>query len=175
MTVVFASNIVPKVLETKGVSKESETAEKPVIKVNACWSGYTFERAVDEAVTIVYGRVKSKRDTLYDNRDVPLPEAFRYYKEVAVEVLEAIKGVAEEESTTIYLEMGGETEDVIYILEGIDPVAIGEEYIFFLNEHGVFLSPWTLLSVSDGVVQTGGLICSEVYSEQHADAADTQS
>lgn len=36
------------------------------------------------------------------------------------------------------------------------------------------MSPWTLLSVSDGVVQNGGLIRSEVSSEQQADAADTQ-
>ena len=170
---MLAYHIMPKLLEQKEVSNDLETAEKTVVKGYACWVGYTFERAVDEAATIVYGKVKSKSDTLYDERDYP--EVFRHYKEVTVEVLEAIKGVTAEETTITYIEHGGETEDAIYILEGVDPVAIGEEYIFFLNDEGLFLSPWTLFSVSDGVVQTGGLIPSEVSSEQQAYAEDAQS
>ena len=119
----------------------------------------------------MYGKVKSKSDTLYDERDYP--EVFRHYKEVTVEVLEAIKGVTAEETTITYIEHGGETEDAIYILEGVDPVAIGEEYIFFLNEEGLFLSPWTLMPVLDGDVQTWGLIPSKVSSEHQADTKDT--
>ena len=104
-----------------------------------------------------------------ENRE-PLRE---YYKEVTVEVLEAVKGVTAKETAITYTEFGGETDNAIYLYEGLEPVAIGEEYIFFLNERGVFLSPWTLMFVSDGVVQTYGIIPSEFSSEQQADTKDT--
>lgn len=171
---VLTLYIIPKILETKEISNELETAEKPVIKRYACWAWYDFERAVDEAATIVYGKVKSIGDTLLYEFPTSSGEPLReYYKEVTVDVLEAIKGVTAEETTITYIEHGGETDNAIYLYEGLEPVAIGEAYIFFLNERGVFLSPWTLMPVSDGVVQTYGIIPSEVSSEQQIDTKDT--
>lgn len=61
--------VMSKTLETKEVSNELETAEKPVIKRYACWVWYDFERAVDEAATIVHGKVKSIGDILLYTRD----------------------------------------------------------------------------------------------------------
>lgn len=171
---VLALYIMPKINETKEVSNELETAEKPVIKRYACWAWYDFERAVDEAATIVHGKVKSIGNTQVHETPTSFGEPLReYYKEVTVEVLEAMKGVNVEETTITYIEHGGETDNAIYIYEGLNPVAIGEEYIFFLTERGVFLSPWTLMPVSDGVVETWGLIPSEVSSEQQAYTKDT--
>ena len=172
--VVLFSHTMPKILETKEVSNELETAEKTVIKQYACWAWYDFEEAVDEAATIVHGKVKSIGNTQLHESPTSFGEPLRqYYKEVTVEVLEAIKGVADEETTITYTECGGETDNAIYLYEGLEPVAIGEEYIFFLNERGVFLSPWTLMPVLDGGVQTWGLIPSEISSEQQAGTKDT--
>ena len=112
---VLAFHIAPKILETKEVFTEMEIAEKPVIKRYACWAWYDFERAVDEAATIVYGKVKSIGDTLVHESPTSFGEPLRvYYKEVTVEVLEAVKGVNAKETTITYTEWGGETDNAIY-------------------------------------------------------------
>ena len=173
---VLALYIMPRIYEEKEVFDETQNVEKPVVTDYACWQAYTFEEAIEASTTIAYGKVKNISGTLLHEVPTPDGQVYReYYKNVTVEVLEAIKGVAAQETTTTYLELGGETEDAIYVLEGVDPVAIGEEYIFFLNKHGAFMSPATLVPVSDGVVQIRGMIHPETSSEQQAYAAGAQS
>ncbi len=172
----LALYIMPKIFGEKEVFDEKQNVEKPVVTDYACWKAYTFEEAIEASTTIVYGKVKSISGTLLHEVPTPDGQVYReYYKDVTVEVLEAIKGVVTKETTTSYLELGGETEDAIYVLEGVDPVAVGEEYIFFLNEHGAFMSPATLVPVTDGVVQIKGMIHPETSSEQQTYAANTQS
>ena len=126
---VLALYIMPRIYEEKEVSVEMQNVEKPVVTEYACWKAYTFEEAIEASTTIVYGKVKNISGTLLHEVPTPDGQVYReYYKNVTVEVLEAIKGVAAEETTTTYLELGVETEDAIYVLEGVDPVAIGEEY-----------------------------------------------
>ena len=76
-----------------------------------------------------------------------------------------VKGNTDEKNIT-YLEFGGETKDAIYIWKGVEPVDIGDEYIFFLNPYGAFLSPLTLLPVENGTVLTKGKIAPDAQENQ---------
>ena len=137
----------------------SNTTKKTVVIGYVTWRTYSLEEATETAATIVYGKVVDKSDMLL--RKVPLSDGTfwdDYYTEVYVEVSEVIKGDVTG-STFTYIEQGGETEDTIYVLDGVDPVVIGEEYVFFVNQHGAMLSPVTVLPVTDGVVSiTGGYL-----------------
>ena len=76
------------------------------------------------------------------------------------------------DKTVTYLEFGGETKDAVYIWEGVEPVDIGDEYIFFLNPYGAFLSPMTLLAVDDGTVLTKGKIAPDAQENQGEKISD---
>ena len=122
------------------------------------WPSHTFESAVDEASTIVYGRVVDKSDTkVHEVANVNGQAYYEYYREVSVEVIDILKG-NRDDTTITYLEMGGETDEVIYIFDDMEPVEVNGEYVFFLNKYGAFLSPMTLLPVSNGTVLTQGKI-----------------
>ena len=137
------------------------TIEKKVIKGEGMWPAYTFSSAVDEAVTIVYGKVLGKSDTkVHQVAYVNGQSHNEYYKEVSIEVIDILKGNMDE-TTVTYLEFGEETEDVIYIFDDIESVELDGEYIFFLNEYGAALSPMTLLPVDDNTVLTQGKIMPE--------------
>lgn len=132
--------------------------EKKVIKGEAMWPAYSFASAVDEAVTIVHGRVVDKSSTkVHQMANVNGQSYNEYYREVSIEVIDILKGKMEDAMVT-YLEFGGETEELIYVFDDIEPVEINGEYIFFLNYHGAALSPMTLLPVDNGTVLTQGKI-----------------
>ena len=124
---------------------------KTLHRRQASWIVYDFEKTVEKSSYIVRGKVMEKGGTqIYnhcDSKGVVVGQTA--YHEVQIEVLEALKG-AEKGDTITYLELGGETEDAIYIYEDIVPLNVGEEYLFFLNEHGAFLDPATVISISDG-------------------------
>ena len=88
------------------------------------------------------------------------------YKEITVEVIEGIKGGDEETDSITFIQSGGEVEDYIYVVSGIVPVEMGEEYIFFINEKGSSLSPSTLIPVEDGIARTAGKIAPMVNTTQ---------
>ena len=142
-------------------SNAKNNTEKKVITGEGMWPAYTFSSAVDEAVTIVYGKVLGKSDTkVHQVAYVNGQSHNEYYKEVSIEVIDILKGNMDE-TTVTYLEFGGETEDVIYIFDDIESVELDGEYIFFLNEYGAALSPMTLLPVDDNTVLTQGKIMPE--------------
>ena len=87
---------------------------------------------------------------------------YDYYHEVTVEVLENIKG-CENQNTIIYKEPGGETEDFIYIMNGVEPLDVEGEYIFFLYDNNTFLNPSTVIAVSDGMVKPSSELVPEVF------------
>lgn len=137
---------------------EDNKAEKMVVRGEGMWPFYTFESAVDEAATILYGRVVDKSDTkVHEVANVNGQAYYEYYREVSVEVIDILKG-NRDDTTITYLEMGGETDEVIYIFDDMEPVEVNGEYVFFLNKYGAFLSPMTLLPVSNGTVLTQGKI-----------------
>ena len=137
---------------------KSGNVEKKVIKGEGMWPAYSFASAIDEAATIVYGRVVDKSATKVHQMAYINGKSYNeYYKEVSVEVLDILKGDMDD-TTVTYLEFGGETKDVIYVFEDIEPVEINGEYIFFLNNYGAALSPMTLLPVDNGTVLTQGKI-----------------
>ena len=132
--------------------------EKKVIKGEGMWPFHSFESAIDEATTIVYGRVVDKSGTkVHETANVNGKSYYELYKEVSIEVIDILKGKTDNSLVT-YLEFGGETEEVIYVFEDIKPVKINSEYIFFLNKHGAALSPMTLLPVENGTVLGQGKI-----------------
>ncbi len=139
--------------------EELQQELQTVVMGSATWRTYSLEEATETAATIVYGKVADKSDMLLHK--VPLSNGKiwdDYYTEVYVEVSEVIKGDVTG-STFTYIEQGGETEDTIYVVDGVDPVVIGEEYVFFVNQAGAMLSPVTVLPVTDGVVSiTGGYL-----------------
>ena len=138
--------------------KKNQNKDKEIVTATALWPSFSFESAVDQASTIVYGKVVEKSDTKTHQTTSSSGNIHtEYYKEVFIEVIDILKGDVNDTAVT-YLEMGGETDDVIYVFEGVDPVEINDEYIFFLNKHGAFLSPMTLLPVINGTVLTEGKI-----------------
>ncbi len=149
-------------------NNDSNFAEKEIRTVQACWPAYTFNTAVEEASTIIHGKVVDVSDTLVNvigtagNGSV-LREC---YKEITVEVIEGIKGVDEETASITFIQSGGETEDYIYVVTGIVPVEMGEEYIFFMNKKGSSLSPSTLIPIEDGIVQIAGRIAPTMNTPQ---------
>ena len=136
-------------------NENSNFAEKEILTAQACWPAYTFETAVEEAAMIIHGKVVDKSDTLVHVMGSGVREL---YKEITVEVVEGIKGVDEETASITFIQTGGEIEDYIYVVPGIVPVEMGEEYIFFINEKGSSLSPDTLIPIKDGIAQTAGKI-----------------
>ena len=134
--------------------------ETIVITSNNSWPYYTFESAIDTAVTIVHGRAVGKSDTKAHQITFDEQPSYEYYKEVSIEVIDILKG--DMDATTVtYLEFGGETEDAIYIYEGKEQLKLGSEYVLFLNQYGAALSPKTLLVVEDDVVLTQGKLVPE--------------
>lgn len=150
------------------MNEKSNLSEKEMRTVQACWPAYTFETAVEEASTIIHGKVVDISDTLVHvigtagNGSV-LREC---YKEITVEVIEGIKGIDDETASITFIQSGGETEDYVYVVTGIVPVEMGEEYLFFINEKGSSLSPSTLIPVEDGIAQTTGKIAPTVNTIQ---------
>ncbi len=137
---------------------ELEQEQETIITGHGIWGRFNFETAIENAVTIVYGTVTGKSDTLVHEASTSDGGIYNeYYKEVYVDVKQLIKGSVNG-TTFTYLEQGGETDDVIYTLEGVNPVSIGEEYVFFVNQYGAMLSPITVLPVSEGIVSTEGKI-----------------
>ena len=143
--------------------------EKDEFTINSPdWMWITFEKAVERAKTILHGRVISKRcDTQVDKTAAYRDGLSDYYNEVTIEVIEVIKG--ECDPTVSYLELGGrETNVANYIFLGTDVVTPNNEYIFFLNEYGTCLTPFTLKPVYDGYVSTKGNLNPE-YSDKKQD------
>lgn len=133
----------------------SVKTESKQIKESLCtWPYYEISDAAKTADTIIRGKVLS-RSTITKglpiyNQDGTIYD-YDYYREVTVEVVENIKG-SEAKETIIYKEPGGETEDYIYRMHDVEPLIIGEEYIFFLYDNNTFLNPSTVIAISDEIV-----------------------
>lgn len=120
------------------------------------WRAYTFETAIEEATTIVYGKVASKSGTLMrEVVDSSGKVHKEYYREVEIQVIDLLMGEGSPKNIT-YLEMGGETDTHIYMIEGFSPVNDSEEYVFFLNQYGACLSPSTVMTVTDERITAEG-------------------
>jgi hypothetical protein len=118
------------------------------------WIYMDVKSAVINAETIFLGKV-SERSTQtrgwggYE-RDGKIDYS-NIYRELTVEVVDVIKGDKSQE-IILYKEPGGETEDYIYTYDNIDPLNIGQEYIFFLDKYNRYLRPWTIIPIEDGKV-----------------------
>ncbi len=136
-------------------TSENSTTQKLHITRSVDWAYYSFEQATNTAATILHGKVISKSDTkTYEYIDSIGKEGIEFYKEVTIEVIDALKGNISENTIT-YIEMSdGETDDYIFTIDGLKDILIdpGSEYIFFLNENGSMISPGCILHVSDGNV-----------------------
>ena len=141
-------------------SKSQSDKEKVVITGSGTWPHHTFESAIDEAVTIVYGKAVGKSNTKVHQISFGEQPSYEYYKEVAIEVIDILKGDMDADTVT-YLEFGGETEDVIYIYEDKEELKLGSEYVLFLNQYGAALNPMTLLEVDEDAVLTQGKLIPE--------------
>lgn len=138
-----------------------DNALKVTISGEGDWPWYTLEEAVDKAVTIAYGKAVEKSETkVHKLSEGDWYTDYAYYKEITIEVLEILKGDMDT-ATFTYFEAGGETEDVIYIENHQEPVKLGKEYIFFLNQYGIVFSPQVLLPVEDDMVLTKGKVVPE--------------
>ncbi len=128
---------------------------------------YSFEQATNTAATILHGKVISKSDTkTYEYIDSVGKECIEFYKEVTIEVIDALKGDISENTIT-YIEMSdGETDDYIFTIDGLKNILvdIDTEYIFFLNKNGVMISPGCILRVSDGNVIIKGDMLPKSYT-----------
>lgn len=140
------------VIGTNITQKTKQPAEKQVVTGYPVWRAYTFETAIEEVATIVYGKVAGKSGTLMrEVVDSSGKVHKEYYKEVEVQVNDLLKAEGSPKTIT-YLEMGGETDTHIYKIDGFNPVNDSDEYVFFLNKYDACLSPATVMSVDDGIV-----------------------
>lgn len=170
-TVIFALLIVAGI----GIIRKNngiKNIDKRTVTKTAMWPSFSFESAVNQATTIVYGKVVDKSDTKIHQTTSSSGNIYtECYKEVSIEVIDILKGNMDDNTVT-YLEWGGETEDAIYIFSGMTPVEINDEYIFFLNMYGAFLSPMTLLPVENGTVLTKGKIAPDSQTNQETRTSD---
>ena len=152
--------------------KNNKNVDKEIVTSSALWPSYTFDSAIEQATTIAYGKVVKKNKTKSHQTTTSSGNVHtEYYKEVSIKVIDVLKGDVKDKTVT-YLEFGGETKDAVYIWEGVEPVDIGDEYIFFLNPYGAFLSPMTLLAVDDGTVLTKGKIAPDAQENQGEKISD---
>lgn len=49
----------------------------------------------------------------------------------------------------------------------MEPLNIGQEYIFFLDENNIFLSPFTVITISDGKVKVSARMCPESLLDEN--------
>lgn len=176
-------NSSKKMNETKGLGIVlPELDENIVVDSNktlhrrqACWIGYSFEKTIEKSSFIVRGTVTEKSETkIYDNCDSKGEVVGQTaYREVTIEVLESLKG-AENKETITYLELGGETDDAIYVYEGITPLNIGDEYLFFLNEYGAFWSPETVMPISEEYISPVSRLIPENFSNTNTYGTTTR-
>lgn len=167
---LFAVVYISVIRNDNGAKTNSE--EAIVHHIQADWPFYTFDSAIEQATTIAYGKVVKKSKTkIYQTTTSSGYVDKEYYKQVSIEVIDILKGNTDEKNIT-YLEFGGETNDAIYIWEGVEPVDIGDEYIFFLNPYGAFLSPLTMLPVENGTVLTKGKVAPEAQENQGEKTSD---
>lgn len=127
------------------------TEEKQQVYGTAEWVYYSFEEAINEASTIVYGTAGERGETKL-REGAPGESAIEFYREIPITIKELVKG--EGSGTVAYKEYGGETEDTVYIMRDFTPLEAGKEYILFLHEDGYSLPPNTLIPVEDGAVST---------------------
>ena len=156
------------------VSGTASDNEEPVsAHIFVDWVYYTFEEAVVEADTIVYGKVVEKSDTLIHEASTSGESTVRnLYKEVTIEVLDVIKGNKRSDTVTYY-EWGGETEDFSQVIDNFDPVKVDGEYIFYLHEPGVTIGgPSGILPVTNGVVSIKGKYAPEGADDTASGAMD---
>ena len=156
------------------VSGTAADNEDPVLaNIFVDWVYYTFEEAVAEADTIVYGKVIEKSDTLIHETGASGGSTVKnLYKEVTIEVLDVIKG-DERKDTVTYYEWGGETEDFSQVIDNFDPVNVDEEYIFYLHEPGVTIGgPAGILPVTNGAVSVKGKYAPEGADDTASGAMD---
>ncbi|MBR2036804.1 MAG: hypothetical protein IKA09_03660 [Lachnospiraceae bacterium] len=167
---LFAVVCIGVIRNDNGAKTNSE--EAIVHHIQADWPFYTFNSAIEQATTIAYGKVVKKSKTKSHQTTTSSGNVHtEYYKEVSIKVIDVLKGDVNDKTIT-YLEFGGETKDAIYIWKGVVPVDIGDEYIFFLNPYGAFLSPMTLLAVDDGTVLTKGKIAPDAQENQGEKISD---
>ena len=151
-------------------AESSESTSSDIVKtrkgVIADWFYFPFEQTAENASIIIYGKVVERGETkineLCNSRGEVVAE--EYYTEITVKVLKNIKG-ALGKGTIIYKEPGGEPEDVICVYDGLNPVEVGGEYIFFLNEYYAFLNPLTVVSVSEGTISLKSFMIPEAWKE----------
>ncbi len=156
----------------------TDNIEKPVSTIMVDWAGYQFDDAVEEATTIVWGKVKEIGKTICSSYIASDGSYLRgYHKEVMVEVLESLKGDHTKGAEMTYLESGGETGRAVYVYTGVQEVEPGQEYIFFIGERGFALSPMTVIPVNESVADVRGRVIPEssinpTYSKPVPDEID---
>ena len=144
-----------------GCQREIPREEKEVVGGQGLWPYYSFEEAIAEAKTIVYGKTVSRSDVIEEVTSPP--EGFVggegvtdtvYYCKVSLEPITLVKGEAGEDGKVVVRDFEVETDTHIYDKADVDPIELDQEYVFFLNEYNVFFTPQMMIPVEDGVVHT---------------------
>lgn len=112
---------------------------------------YSFKEAVRSAAMIVYGKVLEKRED--DD-----------FSRVTVQTIQAVKG-AEDAETITYLEAEEGAGQRILGKKDSELVAVGEEYIFFLDEQGKCLDTGMVVPVKNGKVVLNGYLELQCFFE----------
>jgi len=126
-----------------------DSAEKPVGMYAIDWVDVDFEEACDKAAAIVIGTViKVPRARMVE---IPEPEwstrdpDYEAYTDVKITVEETLKG--KHRKTVTYVEIGGETKDMIYRADTVPLLAEGDRVLIFLYADGKMIVPSYLLRI----------------------------
>ncbi len=144
-------------------ANQESNKEKKLVEEHVDFVYMNYEQAIKIADKIFCGKVQSRSTA---TKGLPIYNAdgsiygFDHYRELTVEVTDVIKGTKSREEI-LYKEPGGETEEFIYKWYAIEPLTIGQEYLFFLYENNTFLNPIAIMPISDGQVLVQDIMCPE--------------
>lgn len=123
--------------------------EKATHTIYPCWPAEYLDTAPKDAATIVYGTVGAPGITQVH---VGITSDGSWHSEyhclTKIQVIQMLKGDPDAKTVT-YLNPEGETDTIIYGIYGGSKVIEGQSYLFFLNKHGCYLNPATVIQVSE--------------------------
>ena len=119
----------------------SERSDKPIIEVHNLWADFSFEEACDIASTIVIGTVSSVADARTVAFGPPNTDMVAYdvYTDAVISVEYTLKG--EDKDSVVCIQQGGELDDRIYMVDGVELLKEGDRVLVFLDANNHVLTP----------------------------------
>ncbi len=133
----------------------AEKPDKQIVEVQNLWADFSFEEACDIASTIVIGMVSSVADARTVAFGPPNTDMVAYdvFTDATISVECTLKG--EHKDTIVCIQDGGELEDRIYVVDGVELLEEGDRVLLFLDSNNFMLTPaYVRLIEANDMIQT---------------------